>query len=242
MSFLFRYILAFIRLFLVALVTIFTLLLALPCFYAFGRTRSVSYVTAQIWAKFALCILNVRVRVLGNIPQDKVLLMPNHQSFLDVFIILAYYPSSIVAKKEIAKWPVLKYAIALGRIILVDRNSLSGALHVTKSIDKEVKSGGSVILFPEGTTSPGPLTIAFKAGSFKIAANSNTPIAPVAIQYLNHHMAWGNETFLHNFFMKMGYARINVELWFGDLIVSDSYIDLRLKTKEAIDKQLSTYL
>ena len=83
------------------------------------------------------------------------------------------------------------------------------------AIDAEVKSGGSVILFPEGTTHTGPLTKAFKAGSFKIAEETNTPIIPVAISYLSRDMSWNNDSFLNHFFMKMGFWHTPVELWYG---------------------------
>jgi len=237
-----RFFTAIIRLLLIAVLTILTVLIALPCFYVSGKARRVSYATARIWGRSALFLLNVRVKVLGERPHDKVLVMPNHQNYLDVFLVLAYYPASIVAKKEIGHWPVLRFAIQLGRIILVDRKSLKGALEAMHDIDQEIKSGGSVILFPEGTTYVGPLTKDFKSGSFKIAEETNTPIIPVAIKYLGRDLAWKNETFLKHFLLKMGHWRTDVDMWFGKAICQADTKTLMKATKQAIDQQLATYL
>ena len=238
----FRYIIAFIRLLLVAVLSLVTLIIALPCLYISGKSRKVSYATACAWGRSALFILNVRVKVLGNKPKDRVLLMPNHQSFLDIFLVLGYYPSSIVAKKEIADWPFLMFAIDLGRVILVDRGRVIGAVKAMRDIQAEVQSGGSVILFPEGVIYEGPLTKTFKPGSFKIAEDSKTPIVPVAIKYLDRDLAWRDESFMTNFFENMGYCTTNVDMWFGEPIADKPYKELKEDTQLAIDTQLKTYL
>lgn len=239
----FRSALALIRILLISIWTILTVLIFLPILYLSKKARKVSYATAFTWGRVALFILNVRVKVLGSKPKEKILLMPNHQTFLDIFLVLGYYPSSIVAKKEIGDWPVLKYTIALGRIILVDRKSLRGTIHAMHAIDKEIKSGGSVILFPEGTTNnSGTLTKSFKPGSFKIAEETGTPIIPMAIKYVSRDMSWGDESFLMHFIQKMGYWRTNVDLWFGEPVTGGDYKELMVRVKTAIDGQLSLYL
>lgn len=238
----FRYITAAVRLLLLALLTLLTVIIALPILYISGKSRKVSYATAKAWGRSALFLTNVKVTVSGNKPKEKVLLMPNHQTFLDIFIVLAYYPSSIVAKKEIGDWPIIKFAIDLGRIILVDRKRMVGAVQAMRDIQAEVQSGGSVILFPEGVIYEGPLTKAFKPGSFKIAEETNTPIVPAAIKYLSRDMVWRSESFLANFFKCMGYWRTDVDFWFGEPVEGGTYEDLRIRTKTAIDQQLSTYL
>ena len=237
-----RFFLAFVRLSLIVILTILTVVLALPCLYASGCSRKVSYATARSWGRAALFILNVKVKLLGKLPSEKVLVMPNHQSYIDIFLVLGYYPSSIVAKKEIGQWPILRSAIKLGRIILVDRSSLKGSVVTMHKIASEIKGGGSVILFPEGTTYYGPLTKNFKSGSFKIAEETKTPIVPVAIKYLNRDIAWRNESFFANFMKYMGYWNLKAEMWFGEQITQGDYKQLLDDTKAAIDKQLSGYL
>ena len=233
-------ILAAFRLLGLAVLTFFTVLIALPCFYLSKQSRRVSYATAKTWGRLALFILNVHVHLEGQLPKDKVLLMPNHQTFVDVFLVLGFFPASIVAKKEIGDWPILKSAIALGRIILVDRRTLKGSLKGMQDIDQEIKSGGSVILFPEGTTYGHPLTGAFKSGSFKIAEDTKTPIIPVAIKYLSRDMAWRNESFMVHFFQCMGFWCTDVRMWFGAPIEGLPHKALLEATKFTIDQQLSS--
>ncbi len=233
-----RTLLAFVRLILLVMLTILTVLVALPCFYISGCSRKVSYATAKSWGRVALFILNVKVKLQGKRPKEKVLVMPNHQNYIDIFLVLAYYPASIVAKKEIGQWPILCSAIKLGRIILVDRASLKGNIATMRKIAEEINGGGSVILFPEGTTCKGPLTSKFRSGSFKIAEETKTPIIPVAIKYVNRDLPWLQESFLAHFMMYMGYWSTKVEMHFGAPISGGDCRQLLEKTQTAIDQQL----
>jgi 1-acyl-sn-glycerol-3-phosphate acyltransferase len=99
-----------------------------------------------------------------------------------------------------------------------------------------------LVLFPEGTTHGGPLTKAFKSGSFKIAEETQTPIIPVAIKYLNHSMFWGHESFMIHFFQKAGFCRTNVEMYFGQPKSALPCKELLGQTKASIDQQLSIYM
>lgn len=238
----FRFLIASIRLLLIAVLTLLTVIVALPIFHLSGKAKWVTHATEMSWARAALFILNVRVQHYGDLPQQKVIVMPNHQTFLDIFVIFASYPSSILAMKEIGSWPILKHAIALGRIILVDRKTLKGTKQAMLDIDREVKSGGSVILFPEGQTYEGPLTTSFKSGSFKIAEDTHTPIVPVAIKYLSRDMAWRKESFFVLFMRKCGYWRTDVDMHFCMPVSDLPMLQLKDKTKHAIDERLSTYL
>ncbi|MDA3853726.1 MAG: lysophospholipid acyltransferase family protein, partial [Bacteroidales bacterium] len=139
-----RLLLALIRLLWMMIFTLLTLTITSPFFYLSGKSRRVSYATARIWGRVALFVFNVKI--LGQIPQEKVILMSNHQTFIDIFLVLGFYPSSIVAKKEIGRWPILHFAVSLGRIILVDRGTLKGAIKTMHDINTEIKNGGSVIL------------------------------------------------------------------------------------------------
>jgi len=54
--------------------------------------------------------------------------MANHRSYIDIFLVFSRYPASIVAKKELGKWPIIGWSVRLARMILVDRNSKSSLI------------------------------------------------------------------------------------------------------------------
>ena len=61
------------------------------------------------WSRQLLRILNVSARVRGELESvgGNVLLVANHISWLDIFVLNAHLPVRFVAKAEIARWPVL---------------------------------------------------------------------------------------------------------------------------------------
>jgi len=126
---------------------------------------------------------SVNVEGLENIPEDAVLFVSNHQSYFDIGVFLAYIPKPLgfVAKAELSKIPVLKRWMEEFRCVFLDRSDIKkSAKAITQGIDI-LKSGRSLVIFPEGTRSKGRDMLDFKAGSFKLATKSKVPIVPVTI-------------------------------------------------------------
>lgn len=235
-----RFIIAGIRLILVAFFSILSLILSLTFGFISGYHPSVGRFFVRSWSLTMLWILNVKVHVSGKKPSKRVILMPNHRSYLDIFVILSRFPESIVAKKEISKWPVIGQAVKVARMVLVDRSNMGSMIETMHKINKQILAGGSIILFPEGTTFKGPLTKTFKPGSFKIAAENGTPVIPAALNFRDPEDAWvGDEYFIPHFFRQMGKWKTHADLWFGNPIVeSDPHKCLEL-TQKTIDEQLT---
>ena len=57
------------------------------------------------WSARLLRILNIEARVEGEVATGNVLLVANHISWLDIFVLNAHHPVRFVAKSEIARWP-----------------------------------------------------------------------------------------------------------------------------------------
>jgi 1-acyl-sn-glycerol-3-phosphate acyltransferase len=237
-----RFVIASFRLLLLALVTltVFVVGSIIYIFY-FGSYWS-SVLALKTWGRGCMFCLNVKTNMTG-IPQNRtVIIMPNHRGYIDVFLVLTYAPASIVAKNELAKWPIIGIATKLGRMIMVDRKKMSSKIETMRKIGKEIQKGGAVILFPEGKTYEGPLTGVFQAGSFRIAAQTHTPIVPVAINYKNSKDAWvGNKLFLVHFYEQMGKWKTEANLWFGEPILDENHLICMQKTKEAIDNKLKEW-
>lgn len=113
-----------------------------------------------------------------------VIYVANHSSYIDAVIGLAFSPigTRFVAKKELLKSPILKTFLTKLKFILVDRHDLAKGLEDSKQMEQAVKAGESLFIFPEGTFAYAAGLRPFRLGAFKTAADTGTPICPVAIK------------------------------------------------------------
>src|SRR5208283_4170955 len=68
-----------------------------------------------------------------------------------------------------------------GHHIMVDRAKGSEAMKSLNRAAEAIKTGGSVILFAEGTRTRDGKLLPFKRGAFTLAAKSGVPIVPITI-------------------------------------------------------------
>ncbi|NKF08276.1 1-acyl-sn-glycerol-3-phosphate acyltransferase [Clostridium gasigenes] len=138
------------------------------------------------WTRKLLKILNVKVNVHGkeNLPKDKnVLFIGNHQGNFDIPIYISCIdiPKGFVAKIELTKMVGVKNWMEYMNCIFMDRSSIRKAGEAIITGINSLKSGNSLVVFPEGTRSKGDKMGEFKAGSFKLATKSKVPIVPVTM-------------------------------------------------------------
>lgn len=144
------------------------------------------YKITHWWANFVLKLSGCKVHVEGleNIPKDKAaLFVANHQSNFDIPLLMSVIdtPKGFIAKKELENIPLLSKWMKYIQCVFMDRNNLrQSAESIVKGINI-LKSGYSMVIFPEGTRSKGGQHSDFKAGSFKLATKSKSLIVPVTI-------------------------------------------------------------
>ena len=135
-----------------------------------------------------LVATNTRIKVVGleNLPKDPGFsIYSNHTSMMDIPVLmykLKKYPVAFLAKQVVGDlFSVGKWTPELGCVMIDRTNPRKGAEAIINVI-KNVKSGISMVVFPEGTRSPkvGEL-IEFKPGSFKAALKSKAPLVPITI-------------------------------------------------------------
>ncbi len=135
-----------------------------------------------------------KLEILGaeNVPQEGgMILAANHQSWLDVQVIVASSPRPVhfLAKSEFKNWPVLRHLIELSDSIFVNRGGDKDALQT--AVEK-LKEGWVVAIFPEGTipgeediprsaTEPHTGLLRGKTGAIRLALGAKVPIVPVGI-------------------------------------------------------------
>lgn len=111
------------------------------------------------------------------------LFVANHCSWLDIVSLGSVLPACFVAKAEIAGWPGISLVAKLGRTVFVSR-SRQAVAQEQRVLEQRLKSGDSLILFPEGTTSDGNRVRPFASAFFTLAFDAPQPwVQPVTIVY-----------------------------------------------------------
>lgn len=137
------------------------------------------------WAQFIIdkIHLNVEISGLDNIPKEACLFVSNHQSFLDIPVLLANLPGMVgfVAKKELANSPMITFWMEqIGCVFINRENPREGIKAILKGVEN-LKNGKSMLIFPEGTRSKSEQMNEFKKGSLKMAQKSGAPIVPITL-------------------------------------------------------------
>ena len=117
----------------------------------------------------------------------------NHQSGLDALIIqkLLRQGFSGVAKKELARVPVIGQVFRVADVAFVDRGSgsVAKAQETLAPAVERLREGLSLVIAPEGTRSATPRLGPFKKGAFHIAMQAQVPIVPIVIRNAGE-VAW----------------------------------------------------
>jgi 1-acyl-sn-glycerol-3-phosphate acyltransferase len=124
------------------------------------------------------------VRGQENIPDGPAVYMPNHVSHFDVYAILGYLNVQFrwTVKKELFKIPLLGLGMRRAGYIMVDRGNHKKAMESMKLASDKIRSGTSIVIFPEGTRSyDGTLQYPFKKGGFHLALDAGVPVIPVTV-------------------------------------------------------------
>jgi 1-acyl-sn-glycerol-3-phosphate acyltransferase len=231
--------LAFIRLFFVVFMSGYVVGIGWIWMTFFGFSQRLQHWVMRTWGKSIMFFLGIKIE-RNDLPVSRnFILMPNHRSYIDIFIVSGLTPAALVGKAEIEKWPFGKLGAKVTNSILVKRSEISSLITTMNKIKASVGQNIPVTLFPEGTTGKGPLTKPFKNGSFKIAADAGIPVIPMAIHYLDADDAWiGEDTFIGHFFRQMGKPFTKVFIRYGEPIVNSDYRLLQKETREKIDSML----
>ena len=137
--------------------------------------------------RLGLRLLGCRLRVSGleNLRGDGPwIFASNHTSNADVPAVRALLGADFVfvAKREVARWPIVGAFVRKAEHILVDRSDALDGLVAADSAAAAVKRGQSVLVFPEATFSATAGLRPFRLGAFKTAVETGVPVVPLALQ------------------------------------------------------------
>jgi 1-acyl-sn-glycerol-3-phosphate acyltransferase len=139
---------------------------------------------SRLWAWLIIVSCGVRVEIEGleNLRGLRsYVLVANHQSFFDIFAVLAYMPGDtrFVAKKELMKIPVVGYAMAHNGHVIVDRQG--GGRSIRRALEAARKGNYPICVFAEGHRHNDGSVHEFEEGAAWLAILSKLPCVPMAI-------------------------------------------------------------
>jgi len=141
---------------------------------------------ARRWAKLALLVSGVKVRVEGLEQIDGTgpyIFMSNHQGGYDIFALQGHLPFDFkwLAKKELFSIPFFGWTLTAAGYISIDREGSRDTVRAMNEAAQRIRDGMSVVIFPEGSRSPDGSIQPFKKGGFSLAIKSKVPIVSMAI-------------------------------------------------------------
>jgi len=145
----------------------------------------------QRWSARLLGICRVRLeRAAGTESLAHALIVANHISWLDIFVINAVHPCRFVAKAEIRAWPVVGWLVAQAGTVFIARGNRRDLRHIFKGLVEALGRHRRVAFFPEGTTGSQGALLPFHANLFEAAIDAAVPVQPVALAYVDERGAW----------------------------------------------------
>ena len=115
-------------------------------------------------------------------PQPAVFI-GNHTSLFDPPLMISTLPCQpvFIAKRELARVPFLGWVIWLADFIFIDRGNRQASLESLQRAAQQIRSGQSIVAFPEGTRSRDGQLLPFKKGVFALAFEAGVCLVPFAI-------------------------------------------------------------
>jgi acyl carrier protein len=192
-------------------------------------------------AQWLLRILRIRLDVAGaeHLPgASPAILVANHASYVDAMVLLAAVPAPVrfVAKRELARVRAMAYVLRRLGTLFVERDDAARGIEDTRELCTAVRSGASLVVFPEGTFTRAPGLRPFRLGAFSVSAETAVPVVPVVLR--------GTRSLLREHRWLPSRRPLNVEVAPPMMPAGHDWscaIGLRTKAREAILERLQEY-
>ncbi|WP_328809646.1 lysophospholipid acyltransferase family protein [Rhodococcus sp. NBC_00294] len=143
--------------------------------------------TARAGARGLLGALGVRVTLVGDRTAEPTgvgtLVVANHVSWTDVLVLAACFPCRFVARADLVDWPVLGLLARIVRVVPIARERLRSLPGTVDEVTEALRSGATVVVFPEGTTWCGTAYGSFRPALFQAAIDAGAVVRPIAVTY-----------------------------------------------------------
>jgi len=136
------------------------------------------------WSRRLLGVLGVQARTAAapSLPGG-ALLVCNHVSWLDIYLIYAAQRVHFVSKAEVRTWPVAGWLAHKTGTLFIERGRRTDTARINSEMRALMEGGAWVAVFPEGTTGDGRGLRRFMPSLLQPAVELNCPIVPAALRY-----------------------------------------------------------
>lgn len=153
-----------------------------------GKQYLAQWATARCFYYSMALFFGIDVRVeneqyLNNLP---CIIISNHQSALDIFMLGRLFPRgcTVTAKKSLKYVPFLGWFMALSGTLFLERSNRTKSVETLNGGLRKIKEKKRAIwIFPEGTRSytTDLDMLPFKKGAFHLAQQGKLPIVPIVV-------------------------------------------------------------
>jgi len=132
-----------------------------------------------------LQVLGVELALIGEVlakrPGRGRLVVANHRAATDIGVLLTLFGGALVARGDMARWPMVGLMAARTGTIFVDRGDKGSGVRAIRAMRRRLAAGGTLAVFPEGTTFLGDEVRSFQPGAFLAARGLDVDIVPLGI-------------------------------------------------------------
>jgi 1-acyl-sn-glycerol-3-phosphate acyltransferase len=184
----------------------------------FSKNGDAVHLVARAWGRSILWVSGICVTVRGfnrEWVKRPNIFMSNHQSNYDIPVLLSALPAQFrwLAKAELFKIPIFGSSMRGAGAISIDRSNRKSAFASLNQAAKMIRSGTSVMIFPEGTRSDDGRLLSFKKGGFVLAVDAGVPIVPIVITGTHEIMPKGR--------LLIRFRKVRIDV--GPIIQSSDY-------------------
>ena len=152
----------------------------------FDSTGELQHKIARTWGRMLMSVFLIDLRLVGS---DRLetgqpyVFASNHFSLIDTPLVfgLMPLPFRILARSGLWKIPFIGWHLSRAGHLPVDRSNPRVAARNIAYAAEKVRSGRSILIFPEGGRRRGEEMRRFKTGAAHIANQAGVPIVPMAI-------------------------------------------------------------
>lgn len=161
----------------------------------------------QIFCHKLCQTFGVKVVQVEPVPKTHGLWASNHISWLDIPVVGSVAPVFFLSKAEIGEWFIFGRLAKAGGTLFIRRGSGDSG-GVAEQISQFLKSGSSVVFFPEATTTDGKQIKKVYGKLLKAAMDTGLPICPLVIAYVENGKLSDDATYCNNRTMAESLRRV----------------------------------
>ncbi len=177
-------------------------------------------VYVQAWARGILRSLRVELVVEGAPAKaDRPhLAVANHRSTVDIFLMLHLFGGHLLARGDMAGWPVVGTLAKMAGTLFVDRSDAASGAAAVRRVKDRLEKGRTIGVFPEGTTFHGDEVRPFHAGAFMAITRVRGEVTPVGVAYEDPSLHYVDEPIGEHFRKLLAAERTRVAVVVGEKI------------------------